>query len=420
MSDTISGTMSGDDFEKEIFFIKERTMMLSYSAKSLKARADEETKGYGIRVFHNGGLGFSFASSEKAMKQAENDAMKVAKYSPRPNFSFPEKSRIPKVRTFDESVAEMSVGELKEIFEQVRDGAEKYGGNAQIDIAALSSEERIENTIGFSGSYESSAISFTVQVMDGDGYGFYSNSFCRLKDAGDFRALGESAAEMARQMRNPKKPDPGICTVVFEPESLAELLGMLLSSFDGDSKRRKISAIHDKLGKKVFSEKLSIYDDPLVPYSVSSSPFDDEGVASERRAIVENGTIKNFAYNLETASLEGIKAGGFARRASYTSPPFIDFSNIVVGKGDLADSEAEDFIRVLSFHGSHTANITTGDFGVEVSIAFRRNEALRGFMITGNIFNLFSDIYAIGKKQKNINGFIVPSVAFANVRIVPS
>ncbi len=414
------------DVEKETFFIREKAISLSYSAKSLKARSEEESSGYGVRVLSDGCLGFAFASGPEGaeaqrLEEAERKALAAAKYSPRPNFGFAEKSGLPSVDAFDRELAGIDAPALKEIFEQVREGAEKYGGEAQIEVSAGWAEERLENTNGFSGSFRSSSISFLVEVMDGDGYGFYGNSFCRLRDAGDFYKIGEEAAAMARMMRNPKKPEGGNHTVIFEPQALDALFDILLPSFNGDLKRRKISFLHDRLGEKAFSGKFSLYDDPLLAGSPYSAPFDGDGLAGRRKALVEYGTVKNFSYNLEIASLEGVGSSGFATRASYASPPSIGFSNIVVAPGSLAEDENDKALRVLSFHGSHTANITTGDFGVEVNAAFYGGEVpVRGFMITANIFNLFNDIYGLGKKQARINGLLSPRIAFSGVRVLPA
>lgn len=409
--------------QSEVFFQRIKSLSLSYSAKSLKVREESEEQGYGVRVYSDGGLGFSFTSDEKKIDDAMKTAAGLAKYCKRKNFSFPEKANARALELADEKIKSLSAAEVKAILEQIRDGAEKYGGNSQISIEKSVSFEQLQNTNGFFGEYETTELAISVEVMDGDGYGFFSNSFGRLSDVKDFYDLGIEAAEMARAMRNPKKPEPGRYIVVFEPDAVASLFDILLPSFNGDLKRRKISFLHDKEGEECFWKNFSLYDDPLLPYSPSSFPFDGDGIIAQRKALVENGVVKNFAYNLETASLEGVKKSGFAVRSSYFFPPAIGFSNLVVEKGDMEDY-VHPAISVLAFHGTHTANTTTGDFGVEVSVAFNNaegdKEPLRGFMISGNIFNLFRNIYGIGKTAKNVGGVITPKIAFSDVSVIPS
>ena len=153
---------------------------------------------------------------------------------------------------------------------------------------------------------------------------------------------------------------------------------------------------------------------------VNSQPFDDEGIPSEKITLIDKGTAKNFIYNVEVASLEGVKDNGKCSRPSYAAMPGIGFSNIVVDTGDLSEDEGD--ISVVSFHGSHTANTTTGDFGIEVNSAFLtkngKREPIRDFMITGNIFKLFKNIYGIGKRQRKLGTFFAPRIAFSDVQVV--
>ncbi|MEM4359456.1 MAG: TldD/PmbA family protein [Candidatus Bilamarchaeaceae archaeon] len=406
--------------EKEIFFTRNKSLSLFYSAKSLRRREETEVQGYAVRVLAGGGLGFSYTEKEEDLGRATETARGLAKYSPRPNFHFPAKEKLPKLQLRDTKIAEIDACRLKEIFEKVREGAEKYRGNAQITMETNCSSIAIENTAGFSGQYETTRIQINIEVMDGNGFGFFSNAFPKLPKEEDFYKFGEEAAEMARESKNPKRVQNGKYIVAFEPDAFGNLIDVLLPSFHGELKKRKISYLHDKLGRQVFSDSLTITDDPLLAYGVNSQPFDDEGVPSVAIPLVEKGVVKNCIYNLEVASLEGVVDKGRCMRASCQSVPDIGFSNIVVTPGEMGDDEGE--LSVLSFHGTHTANTTTGDFGVEVNLAFLQKEGkrepVRDFMITGNIFNLFKNIYGIGKKQKRVSGFLGPRIAFSDVQVV--
>lgn len=395
-------------------------MSLSYSDKSLKRREEITSTGYGIRVIENGGLGFSYAEKEDDIEKATETAKKLAKYSPRPNFYFPEKQDYPDIKLKDEKIVQMDAKELKEILEKIKEGAEKYSGNAQIDVGIDYDRFTIENGSGFSGECEATSIQASVEVMDENGFGFFSNAFPYLPDDKEFYKLGEEVAERARETKNPRKIDSGKYTVVFEPEALDDLMDVLLPSFNGEWKKRKISHLYDKIGQDVFSDKLTIHDNPLMEEGVNSQPFDDEGIPSEKITILDKGVVKNFIYNIEVASLEGVKDKGRCSRPSYVAMPGIGFSNLVIDTGDLSDDEGD--ISVISFHGTHTANTTSGDFGVEVNSAFLikegKREPIRDFMITGNIFNLFKNIYGIGKKQRKLGSFFAPRIAFSDVQVV--
>jgi PmbA protein len=172
----------------------------------------------------------------------------------------------------------------------------------------------------------------------------------------------------------------------------------------------------------MFSEKFTMYDDPLGPGS-EARPFDDEGVASEKKYLVKKGDIDSFLYDRETAALASADEGGACSRGSYANPPVIGGSNITIAPGDWKNLEELDkFIEVHSVHGSHTANPTTGDIGLEVSTAFMvekgKRTPVKGFMITGNAFDMLKNIEAMEKKTRTLDYFTAPRIAFRNVRIV--
>ncbi|MBI5051193.1 hypothetical protein HZC08_00375, partial [Candidatus Micrarchaeota archaeon] len=109
-----------------------------------------------------------------------------------------------------------------------------------------------------------------------------------------------------------------------------DLAGFLLQSFSGELKRKNSTKIIE--GKKIFSDKLSIWEDGTMSGSMVR-PFDDEGVPSEKRVLVENGIVKNLMYNRETAALEGIERGGFCTRGDYSSRPSVGRANIKIAEG---------------------------------------------------------------------------------------
>lgn len=406
--------------EREIFYTIGRSTSLLYSDRALKRREELSSAGYGIRLMHNGGLGFSYAEKEEDIEKATETAKSLAKYSPRPDFYFPARQDYPSMKLKDEKIAGMDAKQLKEIFEKVREGAEKYSGNAQISIGINSDYFSIENSSGFTGGCESTSIQVAAEVMDENGFGMFSNAFTFLPDDNEFYRIGETAAERAKESKNPEKVESGKYVVVFEPEALDDLMDILLPSFNGEWKKRKISYLCDKIGERVFSENLNIHDNPLLRDGVNSQPFDDEGVASQSMKLVDNGVVRDFIYNIEIASLEGVPDKGRCTRPSYNAMPGIGFSNIVIGTGDMSEEEGE--ISVLSFHGAHTANTTTGDFGIEVNSAFLtkggKRRPVRDFMITGNIFKLFNSIYGIGKRQAKLGSFFAPRIAFSDVQVV--
>jgi PmbA protein len=139
--------------------------------------------------------------------------------------------------------------------------------------------------------------------------------------------------------------------------------------------------------------------------------------------MVNGGVVESFLYDRENAALEGVPESGCCSRGGYDSSPSISASNIVISPGDCGDmAEIGKHIELHYAHGSHTANPTTGDIGLEASAAFLvdkgKRTPLKGFMLTGNVFDMFLGIEAIEKKQFAYGSLISPRIAFKGVRVV--
>jgi PmbA protein len=404
----------------EVFRYRSQSCRLSFSGGELKVRESDTSSGFAVRALENSRLGFGHCQHESGVEGALAEARKLSAFSVPSSFSFAPAAKCGTPDISDPEADTADAASLRAIVDSAREAAAAKGGKPRVMASAESASVAIENSEGFSGSYEKTIFSLYVECMHDDGYGFsFLASHRRPADA---PAHGQRAAEMALAMQKAGKPESGAYTVVMEPEALESLVETLIPSLSGDWKRRGISALAS--GKRRFSEKLSIYDDALSA-GINSRPFDDEGTPSACRALIERGEVKGFLYDRETAALEGGGAAstGACTRDSYDSPPAIGASNIVISPGDWNDlGELERFIEVRSAHGSHTANLTSGDIGLEVSAAFLvekgKRRPLKGFMLSGNVFDMFGDIVAVEKAQKVFGSLVAPRIAFGNVRVV--
>ena len=401
----------------EIYFEKTESTSLTYSGGELKIKEVSMDSGYGIRAIDDKRIGFSYCQREDQIHETIEKAKKISRFSPQTDFSFAPKAsyKIPDI--FDGSLDPNNFDFLKDLIHEAKEGTEIFGGKPRITISTEKSSYSLQNEEGFEGEYSKTDFSIYIECMHGDGLGIEYMDSNKRPDS--VKQIGLSAAGKARDMQGAKKPEPGNYTVIAQIEALDSLVETLLPSFSGDWKRRGITKI-SKTYK--FSDKLNILEDGL-SIGTEARPFDDEGVPSKKRPIVENGEVKSFFYDRETAALEGIDDCGTCTRASYDDRPSIGSSNIVIPSGDCKDlSELGKHIELHYAHGAHTANLTTGDIGLEVSSAFLvdgdKRTPLKGFMLVGNIFDMFKNIEAIETKQRRYGWFLSPRIAFGNIRAV--
>lgn len=404
--------------EHEVYHFSGTSTSLIFTGGELKIRETDFSSGYGVRVLKEGRLGFAYCQHESDVKKALDDAAKLSRFSVKSSFSFAPKSGFKKPDIHDPSLDPADYEMLRSFVDEARDGSESLGGKSRVIASVGSLSVKLDDTAGFSGEYAKTDFSLYAECMDGDGFG-YSSLSCNRKPE-QVRDLGLKAAGMAKDLQGAKKPESGTYTVVMETDALENVMGVLLPSFSGDWKRRGMSKIEK--GKKQFSENLSICEDGLSEAS-DARPFDDEGIPSKKRFLVENGVVDSLFYDRETAALDNTDESGACSRSSYDDPPSIGPSNVIVSPGEWNDlGELERYIELHYAHGAHTANLTTGDIGLEVSGAFLvekgKRTPVKGFMLTGNIFDWFSNIEAMERKLRTHDWLIAPRIAFRDVRAV--
>src|SRR5690606_883141 len=107
----------------------------------------------------------------------------------------------------------------------------------------------------------------------------------------------------------------------------------LINAIKADNVERDQSIFKDKIGKKVGSEALNIYDDGLLAGGLHTGMFDAEGVPHQKTLLMEKGILRNFIYDNYTAKKQGKESTGNASRAGYLSTPSIETTNFHIIPG---------------------------------------------------------------------------------------
>jgi PmbA protein len=221
---------------------------------------------------------------------------------------------------------------------------------------------------GFSGAYLGSHHSVSMQAIAGEGTGMERDyDFSSALHAADLEApdkIGRSAGERAVKRLNPRKVPSGRAPIVFEPRIAGSLVGHLASAINGSSIARKTSFLQDKLGEKLFPGGISIIDDPVRRRGLRSHPFDAEGIAGQRRALVENGVLKTWLLDCATARELALETTGHASRGVSSTPsPSPTNLHLEPGRATpqalIADIDSGFYVTDLIGMG---VNMVTGDY----------------------------------------------------------
>jgi PmbA protein len=170
----------------------------------------------------------------------------------------------------------------------------------------------------------------------------------------------------------------------------------LIGAIAGPSIARGSSFLKDRLGEPVFARGINIIDDPFRPRGLGSSPFDDEGVAPERRALIQDGVLTTWLLNSSSARQLGLQTTGHASRG-LAGPPGVSPNNLHLEPGteDLAGlmRQAGTGLLVTSMFGP-ALNGNTGDWSTGVSgVWFEGGEPaypVREITVAGNLRDLYA------------------------------
>jgi len=297
------------------------------------------------------------------------------------------------------------------------EGAEAGWGRSKVVLAASN---------GFTGSYETSGQGVSVAVVAGNGTGMERDydfaSAVYGADLEEAAAVGKRAGERAVKRLKPRKVASQKVPVVFDPRIARSLIGHLTGAISGPSIARGTSFLKDKLGQQIFAKGISVREDPHRQRGLRSKPFDAEGIANRRRAIVEDGVLTTWLLDLASARQLGLKTTGHAARGT-GSPPGPAPTNLWLEPGKLTPHElmadiAQGFY-VTELMGMGVNGIT-GDYSRGAAGFWIERGALAypvsEVTIAGNLKDMFLHLAAAADLEFK-TGFDAPTVRIEGMTV---
>jgi len=221
---------------------------------------------------------------------------------------------------------------------------------------------------GFRGAYLGSRHGVSMTAIAGEGTGmerdYDFSSALHASDLDSPEKIGRTAGERAVERINPRKVTTRKVPVVFDRRVANTLVAHLASAVNGASVARKTSFLREKMGEKLFADTIRIIDDPLRKRGLRSHPFDGEGVAGKKLALIDGGVLRSWLLDCATARELNLVTTGHAQRGVSSSPsPGASNLHLEAGAqspeqliGDIADGF---YVTDLIGMG---ANMVTGDY----------------------------------------------------------
>jgi len=273
----------------------------------------------------------------------------------------------------------------------------KIANSEGATVSAQQGQFVFANSLGFMHGFPTSRHSISLSVIAEDRGlmqrdDWYSSSRVPGMLA-DPEALGRYAGRRALARLGARKIATCQAPVLFEAPVASGLIGSFVAAASGGNLYRKSSFLLDALGKQVFSKGITIEERPHEPKALASAPFDEEGVATRKRAVVKKGVLNGYFLASYSARKLGMQSTGSAGGTH----------NLVVSSNgpDLAGmlKRMRRGFLVTEMLG-HGTNLLTGDYSRGAAgywvengeIAFPVEEVT----VAGNLKDMYRGISAVG------------------------
>ena len=266
---------------------------------------------------------------------------------------------------------------------------------------------------GFEGDTANSSYGLNAQVSvkggDARPSSYWSETAVFYEDLKKTE-IGRKALDLALKKIGQKKVTSGKMQMIVENRIVGRLFSPLISALNGSAVQQKNSFLANQLGEKIFSEKLTVTDDPFIVSGRGSRLFDNEGLATKKRPVFENGVVKNFFIDT------------YYGKKLEMPPTSGSTTNLVFNTGNKNLEEliatVQKGILVTGFNGGN-CNGATGDFSYGIEGFLIENQKIvqpvSEMNITGNMKTLWSAIAEIGNDTFEQSSWLTPSVLFYDV-----
>ncbi|MCE8427519.1 MAG: TldD/PmbA family protein [Candidatus Methanoperedens sp.] len=222
--------------------------------------------------------------------------------------------------------------------------------------------------------------------------------------------LARKAATTAVELLRASTPKGGIYPVILDQELAGVFIHEAVGhAVEADHVLEGNSILSGKIGDQIASPLIAVYDDPSL-HEYGYYPFDDEGAASKKTTLIEDGILKSFLHSRETAG----KLGGISRnsRAQGYSRPIIRMSNTYIADAEMKfDEMISELKNGIYLKGSRGGQVNSGEgvfqFNAERGFIVKNGEItspLRDVSLSGNTLEILNDVAAVGNDREMNSG----------------
>jgi PmbA protein len=397
---------------------------VSFEDDKLKSAGVTQSSGMRVKVIVDGKIGLSHTTDTDDVDGVVARALEAAAFGSPAHFQYPGPQEGPDVEVYDDTVLPVTKEEMVRIGEEMMALVKAYRTDILVSagVGKSVSKSQFANSAGMEFTTETTSFGVGVNgqwirgtdiLLAGHGFGWKKRDI-------DHPAIAGKVIELLKMAEKIVPIDSGAMPVIFTPEGANVLLLALKLGFNGKNVFLGSSPLAGKLREKIAHEAFSITDNPLLDYASGSAKYDSEGVPHQVTPLIEEGVLRNFLYDLDTAGRAGTKTTGNGVGCNPT--------NLVIKEGDTPYEEmvknTKEGLIVHNVLGLGQGNPLSGEFSVNVQLGYKIEKGevvgrVKDVMLAGNSYDAIKDIAAIGDKAEWAGGSVLtPAIQVARLSVV--
>ena len=416
----------------EVFYTSYNDNTINFENYSVTEIKSQSQSGFCLRVIKDGFIGTSYTKNLLDRDGLVVNAIESLKGKVSGDFDFPGSYVPKKLDTYDSEIKNLSCEQVLASIKESNDFVKNKTSGQLNSMAGFGElKTRIINSNGLDVEFKHSDYFAFQSIMYPGSYAGVSTQVA----AKNYQSLPE--VEMMKMIDLYTKGlkevsiKPSTIQVIFLPDVLYSLLWRLESGTNAKSIYEKTSPIKNKIGEQIFSDKLTVIDNPHLDIYPYARGFDDEGVPTQKLTVIENGVLKNFYNDLEYAAKLDVEPTGHGYKnamwggetVSLAPTPTLGHLTIVPGKDSFNEmiKKIKRGILVGGALGAHSGNIPNGDFSIGINPGFYIEDGeivgrVKDGMIAGNIYDVMKRVSSIENEVHIAQGGIFPAITFEDVR----
>ena len=412
--------------EAEAFYVASQDTPIEFGNNRLKSLETKASEGIALRVIADGKLGFASSTDLTRLEDLVDAAIATAEIGDPVEFEFTrDVNSVESKSEYQPPTTESLVGVGEDLIEKVH----QYNPEILVDVSFHSgtSQAKLATTTNVYTEQNSQSLSAVISgnlVRGEDFLQAYAYEVTRDRQP-DYQAILNKLITKYQRAEGKASISSGTYPVLFTPSAVSSTMGRMFGTiFSGQSVVQKASPLTDKVGEKIADERISVFEDPTI--GISACEFDDEGVPTSKKHLIDRGVVEQFYWDRRWAARQGIKSSGNGFRGGI-SRPSPSLANVCIAPGqtsidDLIAGMSEGII-VDQVMGAGQSNILAGEFSVNLDLGYKVEQGkivgrVKDTMVAGNIFEAFSNLVDLSERAEWVgSSSYVPHILFAGLGV---